>query len=93
MQTTVIEVPMVPLTEGEYAARHIDVRLIGDEARVFRSFVKGLQEQHAQLACKRHVDTNAHAIRWICQQLLANETSQPEKSGSGTSVATLPKKK
>lgn len=93
MKTTVIEVPMAELTESEYAARHIDVRLIGDEARVFRSFVKGLQEQHARLTCKRHVDTNAQAIRWLCQQLIANETDQPAKSGSGTTVATLPKKK
>ena len=64
-----VKVPMAPIGEEGYKARHIQVQLEGVEAVKMKSLFQGLDQEGARLANGRRVMSNADAIRWMLQNL------------------------
>lgn len=65
--TVLIEAPFIE--QGGYVAEHVELRLYPQQKRVLGGILRGLKEQHALLKNGRHVESLAHAILWMLEQV------------------------
>jgi hypothetical protein len=68
-----IEVPLAGVAAGAYAARHIEVNLNYEEAKLFKSVLNGLVAAGERLKDRTPVRSAASVLRWMLQNLQAGQ--------------------
>ena len=68
LQMVMIEAPIVPLEQGKYVTRHIDVQLSPRQAQAARRLLDGLDSLHARLSNGRHVQSVGDVVRYLLEQ-------------------------
>jgi hypothetical protein len=69
--SAVIEVPLGNLVEGGHLSRHVEARLDQRQREALRRLYSGLYDARTKLANGKFVLSNADAIRWLLEQLVA----------------------
>lgn len=73
--SVLIKAPFRPIETNEYVCRHVTVRLTRLAAEALKVIFNGLYEGHRTLSNGRHIDTAAHAVCWLLENIEPGATS------------------
>jgi len=87
-QVNVVELalPLGPETQ-DYASRHLQIQLSGNQAGILRRLLDGLDHRGDRLMVGRRVQNSADAIRWALEEVqrtaegIPGEDVRPVKKG------------
>jgi hypothetical protein len=75
----VVHIPWRPIADGEHICRRTDVLLSPKASRNAKMALKGLYEEHRTMQNGRHVDTMAHVVNWVFENLHLVSEFDPSK--------------